>query len=763
MKKKKAKNLTVRKIEKAPVKERKVKKQRKPLINISLSEKTKRYLWASLSFIFGLIILFSFFEMSGGIGAFTKMIFTVLFGYVSYIFPLVFFFLGFILLKDDESYFENRKIILIADAVFLVSVMGLFSIYEISREATLRDSFNFLYHGNGGWLGYILSWPLYKGLDFWVSFAIFFLIALVSFLIIINPLIKRWREMREEYEEEEDDEDVDGEDVEEETDTKKKGVAGNLKDLGKNAKDKLAMGFDLIKKKEEPPVEVQTIAKNGKGFEDKKRENVEYKYPPIELLSKKSSTPEGGDIAYNSAIIKKTLYTFGIPVEMDEVNVGPTVTQYTLKPAEGIKLSKITTLQQDLALALASQTIRIEAPIPGRALVGIEVPNKKRAVISLREVLDSREFRESSTSLLMGLGKDVRGVPAFADLAEMPHMLIGGTTGSGKTICLNTIILSLLYRNSPDEMKMILIDPKRVEFPVYTNLNHLLCPVIYDAQQTLVALKWLVGEMERRFMVMAESKSRDIASHNSKMEKKGEDKMPYIVLIVDELADLMSTKGKEIESYIVRLAQMSRATGIHLILATQRPSVEVLTGLIKANIPTRIALKVGSLVDSRTIIDSSGAEKLLGKGDMLLLSKEYSKPRRVQSPYISELELKKVITWMSENNTMTGVSMEDNEEEGYLEVGIKEENTLTSELTRASESNEAQMDNFYSKEDPLYVEAKRMVMTSKKASTSMLQRRLGVGYARAARLIDILEERGVVGPADGAKPREILMTDEDEE
>ncbi len=419
---------------------------------------------------------------------------------------------------------------------------------------------------------------------------------------------------------------------------------------------------------------------------------------------------------------------------------------------------------QDLALALASQTIRIEAPIPGRALVGIEVPNKKRATISLREVIDSGEFRESAASLLMGLGKDVRGIPAFADLAEMPHMLIGGTTGSGKTICLNTIILSLLYRNSPEEMKMILIDPKRVEFPVYTNLNHLLCPVIYDAQQTLVALKWLVGEMERRFMVMAESKSRDITSHNNKMEKKGEDKLPYIVLVVDELADLMSTKGKEIESYIVRLAQMSRATGIHLILATQRPSVEVLTGLIKANIPTRIALKVGSLIDSRTILDSSGAEKLLGKGDMLLLSKEYSKPRRIQSPYISELELKKVITWMVENNTMTGVSMdEDTEDEGYIKVKEEEDNSLVGELTRATESPEAQMDSFYSKEDPLYAEAKRMVITSKKASTSMLQRRLGVGYARAARLIDILEERGVVGPPDGAKPRAVLMTEEDDE
>lgn len=758
MKKKKTKILAIKKTEssKGPTRERRMKRE-KPLINISLSEKTKRYLWASLSFVFGLVLLFSFFGMSGAIGGVVKQVFTFFVGNVFYIMPFVFFFLGFILLKDDETYFENKKILLIADGAFLLSVMGLFGVYEISRSSELKNSFIWNHAGNGGWIGYLLSWPLLKGFDYWVSFVIFLLIACISFVIIINPLIKKWREARDAYEDDiEDDEDI----IEE-----KVRKVPNLKEIGQTAKEKFALGLDLIKRKEESSTETLVLNKTGKGFEERKKENVEYKYPPIELLSKKTSLPEGGDIAYNSAVIKKTLYTFGIPVEMFEVNVGPTVTQFTLKPADGIKLSKITTLQQDLALALASQTIRIEAPIPGRALVGIEVPNKKRATISLREVIDSGEFKESSASLLVGLGKDVRGVPAFADLAEMPHMLIGGTTGSGKTICLNTIILSLLYRNSPDEMKMILIDPKRVEFPVYTSLNHLLCPVIYDAQQTLVALKWLVGEMERRFIVMAESKSRDIGSHNNKMEKKGEDKMPYIVLVVDEMADLMSTKGKEIESYIVRLAQMSRATGIHLILATQRPSVEVLTGLIKANIPTRIALKVGSVIDSRTILDSSGAEKLLGKGDMLLLSKEYSKPRRIQSPYISELELKKVITWMTENNVMTGPSAGEGVEEegGYIEVGGKEDNSLAGELTRATETPEAQMDSFYAKEDPLYEEAKRMILTSKKASTSMLQRRLGVGYARAARLIDILEERGIVGPPDGAKPREVFAQEDDEE
>ncbi|MCK9578470.1 DNA translocase FtsK [bacterium] len=755
MKKKKTKIVAVKSESSRRAKRERGAKRDFPLINISLSEKTKRYLWASLSFLFGLILIFSFFDMSGQIGKVIKDIFRFFIGNVFYIAPLVFFFLGYIFLKDDESYFENRKLLLISDIALLVSAMSLFALYDFSRDNSLRDVFVWNYSGSGGWIGYLLSWPVLKGFDFWVSFAIFFIIFCISCIIIGSPLVRKWKELKEQYEDEYE------EDEEEEEKSKPKEKKATLKEMGVAAKEKLASSFEILKKKEESVGVVPAIEKKeGKGFEERKLENQEYKYPPIELLSKKNSTPEGGDIAYNSAMIKKTLYNFQIPVEMDEVNIGPTVTQYTLKPAEGIRLSKITALQPDLALALASQTIRIEAPVPGRSLVGIEVPNKKRATIGLREVFDVDEFKKSPVSLLMSLGKDVRGAPAFADLSEMPHMLVGGTTGSGKTICLNSIILSLLFRNSPSEMKMILVDPKRVEFPVYTNLGHLLCPVIYDAQQTLVALKWLVGEMERRFTVIAESKSRDIGSYNSKMEKKGEEKMPYIVLIIDELADLMSTKGKEIESYIVRLAQMSRATGIHLILATQRPSVEVLTGLIKANIPARIALKVGSLVDSRTILDSSGAEKLLGKGDMLLLSKEYSKPRRIQSPYISELELKKVITWITENNNMEGPSSEVQQEEGedgYIHVGASEDNSLTGELTRAMETPEAQMDSFYSKEDPLYEEAKRMIITSKKASTSMLQRRLGVGYARAARLIDILEERGVVGPPDGAKPREVLM------
>ncbi len=704
--------------------------------NFKLPEKTKRYLFASLSFLLAIIFVFSFSGNAGSVGETLKNIFGFLIGNAIYILPVIFAVFGIVLLKGGEHFEDNRNSLIISTIILIIGLSGFLSLLnpELAQDFVWNNSLD------GGWIGYLISWPILKGLDYIVSYALFTIAILISLWIIIQPFKKTIKEIKEDegYDEEE-------------------GIKVEI------SKKKL-LPFDLSKfipKKEEKPIEVEVKKedKNLKTFEQKKQESKEYKYPPLDLLSKKGGSPEGGDISYNSSVIKRTLHTFGIPVEMSEVNIGPTVTQYTLKPAEGVKLSKITALQNDLALALASPTIRIEAPIPGRSLVGIEVGNKKRAVVGLREILDTDEFKNSPAPLLMAIGKDVKGTPTFADLAEMPHLLVGGTTGSGKTVCLNSIILSLLYRNSPDEMKLILVDPKRVEFPIYSNLEHLLCPVIYDANQTLVALKWLVGEMERRFTVLAAGHSRDIISYNQKMEKKGEDKLPYIILIIDELADLMSVKGKEIESYIVRLAQMSRATGIHLILATQRPSVEVITGLIKANITSRIALKVGSLVDSRTILDSSGAEKLLGKGDLLLLSKEFSKPKRVQNPFISENEIKKVINWITDSNLAIKETT-DEIEEGFLETEV-EDNSLISELTKSAEAPETQMDNFYSKEDPMYEEAKRTVISSKKASTSLLQRRLGIGYARAARLMDILEERGVVGPQEGAKPREVYFSEEE--
>ncbi len=704
----------------------------KPKITFTLSDEVKKYILSAFCFLLAIIFLFSFSNQAGFVGGGLKDLFFFLLGNVFYLTPLVLLIAGLVFLKEEESFKETKNILVLAVIFFLLAASAMFALTEMRDNEALKSVFDPSYAGKGGWFGYIISWPMLRGFDFWVSFFILAVVMIFSFIVILKPILKKKKPEEEE---------------EKETTRKEKPIINLVK-----IKEKLE---SMPEKKEEAEgVDLFGFNKKQKAFEEKKKENTQYKYPTLDLLSSKKSVAEGGDIAYNSSVVKRTLQTFGIPVEMSEVNIGPTVTQYTLKPAEGIKLSKITTLQNDLALALASPTIRIEAPIPGRSLVGVEIPNKKRAVVGLREVFDTEEFKKSPHSLLVALGKDVRGMPAFADLAEMPHLLVGGTTGSGKTISLNATILSLLYRNSPEEMKLVLIDPKRVEFPVYSVLPHLLCPVIYDAQQTMVALKWLTGEMERRFVVLSQGNSRDIGSYNAKMEKKGEEKLPYVVLIIDELADLMSVKGKEIESYIVRLAQMSRATGIHLILATQRPSVEVITGLIKANITTRIALKVGSLVDSRTILDASGAEKLLGKGDMLFLTKEHSKPRRIQSPYVSEQEIKKVVSFI--------VSGQEGEEPEFIETE-ETETSLSKELERAMESKEVQMDSFFSKEDPLYEEAKRMVISSKKASASLLQRRLSIGYARAARLLDILEERGVVGPAEGAKPRDVYVSEEDAE
>ena len=469
-----------------------------------------------------------------------------------------------------------------------------------------------------------------------------------------------------------------------------------------------------------------------------------YNLPLVDLLESDKGIPSAGDIKINSAILKRTLQNFDIQVEMSEVNIGPTVTQYTLKPAEGIKLSRITALSSDLSLALAAHPIRIEAPIPGRPLVGIEVPNRVRTVVRLRNLIEHQNFQNSVSNLTLVLGRDVAANPLFADLARMPHLLVAGSTGTGKTICLNSIILSLLYQNSPETLRFLMIDPKRVEFHLYNDLPHLLTPVIQDAQRSVNVLKWLVSEMERRFDILAAGHARDILSYNGMMQKEGSTILPYIVLVIDELADLMASRGREIEAGIVRLAQMARAVGIHLIVATQRPSVEVITGLIKANITSRITFQVASQVDSRTVLDMAGAEKLLGAGDMLFVSAEVSKARRIQGAYVSDKEIKRVVKYIKDQALET--------EGSPVEFNQELEKTMV-----AGEGFDFMANG---SEDPLFDEARKLVIEARKASASLLQRRLRVGYARAARLIDMLEEKGVVGPGEGAKPREILINTE---
>ena len=568
------------------------------------------------------------------------------------------------------------------------------------------------------------------GFGFWVTFFTLVILTAITFIILLDPLIKRM-----------------------------------LKDKKVEEKQERQVLIPKEKKSIIPkvfvPKPVLKEVKTEEKVEEKKpverKAYTKYISPPLTLLSKITQKPESGDIQFNSDTIKRTLYNFGIPVDMNDVNVGPTVSQYTLKPAEGIKLSKITNLANNLALDLATPSIRIEAPIPGKSFVGIEIPNKKRVSVGLREMLDEKKFKTSDSPLLFALGKDVRGDPFYADLSDMPHLLVAGTTGSGKSICLNCIILSLLYRNSPDDMRIVLIDPKKVEFPVFDPVNHLMCPVISNADETIISLKWLVGEMERRFEVLKDAQSRDIGSYNKKW-KPDMEKMPYIVVVIDELADLMMARGKELESYIVRLAQKARAVGIHLILATQRPSVEVITGLIKANISSRIGLKVASQIDSRTMIDGTGAEKLLGKGDLLFVSKDSPSAKRIQGPFVSEKEIKDVIDWIAahqEKKTLDEIA------DGYLEPDKEDDNSLASVLEQSKNSPEAVMDQFLSDEDPLYGQAKQIVIQTRKASTSYLQRKLGVGYARAARLIDSLEERGIVGPQEGSRAREVYVQEEE--
>jgi S-DNA-T family DNA segregation ATPase FtsK/SpoIIIE len=443
-------------------------------------------------------------------------------------------------------------------------------------------------------------------------------------------------------------------------------------------------------------------------------------------------------------IIKNTLENFGIPVEMAEVSVGPAVTQYAFKPAEGVKLSKITTLSNNLALALAAHPIRIEAPIPGKSLVGIEVPNKVRSIVTLRNLISQGNYQNSNSPLLIALGRNVAGAPVYTDIADGPHVLVAGATGTGKTIFLNSLVLSLLYKYTPEQLRMIMVDPKRVEFQNYNDIPHLLCPVIFDAAKTINALQWLVREMERRFEVFSEVSSRNIGSYNAnKTVVANNAQMPYIVFVVDELADLMAAKGKELEAGIVRLAQMARATGIHLVLATQRPSVEVITGLIKANVPTRITFQVSSQIDSRTVIDTSGAEKLLGMGDMLFLSSKSSKLSRVQGPYVSEKEVKKVADFIAD------------QKKAFEDPQSAMSQNLQDALEAPDPKEAKEQGEFFGDDDPLFGEVKQIVLETQKASASFLQRKLRIGYSRAARLIDMLEEQGIIGPADGAKPREV--------
>ncbi len=722
------------------------KRRIRPQEEFDFNPEIGRGLLALFLFVLSALSVLSFFNMAGVVGNFLDSLLSIGFGHVKYLFPLILVFIGIMLARNFE---EGMKLPKILGAILLLLAINSFVHLQTAPEQMLE----YAMQGYGGGLfGFWLAWLISSYIGYWGGVIVLLAILIVSLIFILETtltdlaLISRkifsWllslltkpffpkttqqqlkfkikgdhtKYSNEENDDEEESEDKSFEEaVEEMKNQEKRFFERKQVPTGEEKEE--------IKKEQETKPEI-IISKPG----------TIYKLPKIELLYQNKSKPTSGDIKSNAEIIKDTFFNFGIEVEMGEVRVGPTITQYSLKPAKGIKLTRITTLSNDLSLALAAHPIRIEAPIPGKALVGIEVPNQKVAMVSLRESLESPEYKNRKHSMMFSLGKDVGGKVWFADLPKMPHLLIAGTTGSGKTVCVNTLILSLLYQNSPETLRFIMIDPKRVELTMYNGIPHLLTPVITDPAKTVAALKWTIGEMERRFDALAAAGNRDITSYNQTHTEK----MPYIVFVIDELADLMAMAASEVEAGIIRIAQMARAVGIHLVVATQRPSVDVITGLMKANIPARIAFSVASSIDSRTILDCPGAEKLLGRGDMLFLTADLSKPLRIQGAFVSEEEMKRVISYIKTDTPPE-----------YDESIVAKAGTIggTSSLFGSNNNDR----------DDLFNEARSIVVESGKASASLLQRRLKVGYARAARLLDEMEEAGIVGPADGAKPREVF-------
>lgn len=669
-------------------------------------------------------------------------------GYAVYIIPLLFVYVAVEIFRSDDN--RLAAVVKFATVLLIVWAAGLSGLMKNTTGQT-----------TGGFVGDMANSAMLALVNTGVAAFIYVLLIIVTalFVLRISPITviqKVWELTRTDTSEQEENVKV----MRRVAEATTKGQA--IGEIKLNAGVPMLSADEVAaeEKKSSHRSSLKGSVKQDRAAEDQAAlvavSDPNWQAPGLDLLEKKQSPADAGDVQQNAQIIRDTLGEFNIDVEMEGANIGPKVTQYTLKPPSGVKLTRITALETNIALNLAAQSLRIEAPIPGQRAVGIEVPNRKAADVRLYGVLSSKQWKSSHEPLGFAIGKDISGEAVVGELNKMPHLLIAGQTGSGKSVMINTLLTSLLYRNSPSDMKLILVDPKQVEMAPYEDIPHLLTPVITEPEKTISALKWAVNEMERRYKLLADVKIKDIKTYNQKMQSNSkkipvgdedgheqhveDGGMPYIVIVIDELADLMMVAARDVEALIVRLAQKARAVGIHLVLATQRPSVDVITGLIKANVPARIAFTVASQVDSRTILDQMGAEKLLGQGDMLMLTPSMSKPKRLQGAWVMDEEVMKITDHLR------------------MQSAPQYNDEIVSQPVQLNGKGGVVMDfDGGGNDDTLYKDALRVVVDSRKASTSLLQRRLRIGYARAARIIEQMEEQGVIGAADGSRPREVLI------
>ena len=699
------------------------------------------------------LLIISWFGVGGPVLEWIQQVAISTIGYAAYVVPLVAIFVAIEIFRSEEN--KAPFVVKFASILFIIWWAGFFGLFP--NEATGAT--------NGGFVGDTLNSAMLAMVEPGVAGFIYILLIMLTtlFALRITPaaIFGFMKEMLRTAERDEQNENVK---------IMKKAAQVDVK--GGTTEFKMNAGVPTLDPSESEAAGKKKFSVGGLKTDmprDKVAENApalvtvnnpNWKSPSLELLEKKQSPADAGDVQHNAQIIKDTLSEFNIEVEMEGANIGPKVTQYTLRPPSGVKLTRITQLETNIALNLAASSLRIEAPIPGQKAVGIEVPNRKAADVRLYGIMNSKQWKSTLEPLAFAIGKDISGESVVGELNKMPHMLVAGQTGSGKSVMINTLLTSLLYRNSPSDMKLILVDPKQVEMAPYEDIPHLLTPIITEPEKTISALKWAVNEMERRYKLLAEQKIRDIKTYNKKIQEKGhkiavadgeghmlqheDGAMPYIVIVIDEMADLMMVAKRDVEALIVRIAQKARAVGIHLVLATQRPSVDVITGLIKANVPARIAFTVASQIDSMTILDQAGAEKLLGQGDMLFKTTTTPKPRRIQGGWVTDEEVMKI----TDHLRMQGPPQYNDD--------------IIAQPVHLNGKGGVVMDMGSEGGDDMYKDALRVVIESRKASTSLLQRRLRIGYARAARIIEEMEEQGVIGPADGSRPRDVLISSMDD-